>query len=113
MRDSLAFYPYVIVRIRCHSCERQGSYRLARLAAKFGPEIPMDEVMDRITVDCPWQEERRSRSQRGCKAFFPDLTGPPLPPDLPPGLAPLRVIKGGKQDNGEPREQINKRKAVK
>ena len=27
------------VRIACRVCSRRGSYRLARLAAKFGPEI--------------------------------------------------------------------------
>lgn len=112
MKDSLAFFPYVVVRIRCQSCDRQGSYRLARLAAKFGAEMPLNEVMARITVDCPWREERRARA-RGCKAFFPDLTGPPRPPDLPPGLAPLRLIKGGKQENVEAGEKQIRRKAVK
>ena len=51
--SNLASYPYVIVRIGCPQCrDRQGSYRLARLAAKFGPETPLDEVLDRIAMDC-------------------------------------------------------------
>ena len=37
-RDRLAFYPFVVVRIACRVCSRNGAYRLARLAAKFGPE---------------------------------------------------------------------------
>ena len=38
MDDRLAFYPFVVVRIACRVCSRNGAYRLARLA-KFGPEI--------------------------------------------------------------------------
>jgi hypothetical protein len=38
--DCLAHYPFVIVRIRCRVCARKASYRLARIAAKYGPEIP-------------------------------------------------------------------------
>ena len=37
-RDRLAFYPFVVVRIACRVCSRNGAYRLARLAAKFGPD---------------------------------------------------------------------------
>jgi hypothetical protein len=37
-RDCLAFYPFVVVRIACRVCSRSGAYRLARLAAKHGPE---------------------------------------------------------------------------
>src|SRR5271163_4755928 len=35
-RDKLALYPFVVVRIACRVCSRNGSYLLARLAAKFG-----------------------------------------------------------------------------
>jgi hypothetical protein len=31
--------PYVLVRLRCDACKRTGSYRLARLAVKYGAEI--------------------------------------------------------------------------
>jgi hypothetical protein len=37
-REILAYYPYVVVRIGCDRCTRKGAYRLARLAAKFGPD---------------------------------------------------------------------------
>jgi hypothetical protein len=43
-RDHLAFYPFVVVRIACRVCSRSGSYRLARLAAKFGPEITLRDL---------------------------------------------------------------------
>jgi hypothetical protein len=32
-RDRLAFYPFVVVRIACRVCSRNGAYRLARLSA--------------------------------------------------------------------------------
>lgn len=34
---SLREYPYVVVRFRCHVCQRGGDSRLAVLAHKFGP----------------------------------------------------------------------------
>ena len=32
-------FPYGHGRLRCDACKRAGSYRLARLAVKFGAEI--------------------------------------------------------------------------
>jgi len=58
--DRLALYPFVVVRIRCHVCSRRGSYRLARLAAKFGPEISLRDLTDRFSYDCPWRAEAPS-----------------------------------------------------
>jgi hypothetical protein len=48
-RDRLAFYPFVIVRIACRVCSRNGAYRLTRLAAKFGPEIGLRDLLDRFS----------------------------------------------------------------
>jgi hypothetical protein len=50
-RDCLALYPFVVVRIACRVCSRRGSYRLARLAAKYGPEISLRDVIDRFSSD--------------------------------------------------------------
>jgi hypothetical protein len=50
--DPLALYPYVVVRIGCGLCQRKGRYRLARLAAKYGAEISLDELLLRLTADC-------------------------------------------------------------
>jgi hypothetical protein len=44
-RDRLAFYPFVVVRIACRVCSRNGAYRLARLAAKFGPQIGLRDPL--------------------------------------------------------------------
>jgi hypothetical protein len=56
------FYPFVVVRIACRVCSRRGSYRLARLAAKFGPEITLRDLADRFSYDCLWRAEARSKA---------------------------------------------------
>src|SRR5947209_2405538 len=98
--DVLASFPYVVVRIGCDACKRIGSYRLARLAAKYGAEIRMDDLLDRLAGDCPdWRPRHPYRP--GCKARFVDLyQEPPRPPDLPAALLPprgLRVVGGGRE----------------
>jgi hypothetical protein len=65
-RDCLAHYPFVVVRIACRVCARRGSYRLARLAAKFGPEISLRDLTDRFSYDCMWRAE--ARGKRGVSA---------------------------------------------
>jgi hypothetical protein len=98
--DRLSSFPFVIVRIGCSLCGRNGAYRLARLAAKYGPEIPLDQLLERLAVDCPWRRGRRrqasGKDDPECRARFVDLDGPPRPPDLPPSFQGLRVIAGGK-----------------
>lgn len=97
--DRLAGYPWVVVRVACQLCPRRHAYRLARLAAKLGPEASLDEVVERVTFDCPYRGDSPRRRERkyvpNCKAYLPDLVGPRRPPDLPPGASPLRVIEGG------------------
>ena len=88
-RDRLALYPYVVVTIACRVCSRNGAYRLARLAAKFGPEISLRELLDRFSYDCLWRAEARGkRGVSACGVYLPDLDQP-RPPDLPPGLVKL------------------------
>jgi hypothetical protein len=90
--DRLAFYPYVVIRIGCRVCSRGGAYRLARLAAKFGPEIGLRDLLDRFSYDCLWRAEGRGkRGVSACGVCLPDLEQP-RPPDLPPGLIRLRVV---------------------
>ena len=87
----LVDFPYVLVRLRCDVCKRAGAYRLARLAVKYGAEILLDDLIVRLSADCPWRDEPRG----SCGARFADLP-PSFPPDLPPALLRLRVVKGGK-----------------
>jgi hypothetical protein len=60
-RDCLAHYPFVVVRIGCRVCNRRRTYRLARLAAKFGTEISLRDLTDRFSYDCMWRAEARSK----------------------------------------------------
>ena len=93
-RDSLALYPFVVVRIACRQCSRKGAYRLARLAAKFGPEITLRDLTNRFSYDCMWRAEARSKKGKSaCGVYLPDLEHK-RPPDLPPGMVKLRLVKG-------------------
>jgi hypothetical protein len=87
----LVDFPYGLVRLRCDICKRAGAYRLARLAVKFGSEILLDDLVARLSADCPWRDEPRGH---GCGARFADLP-PRRPPDMPDGKR-LRIVAGGK-----------------
>jgi hypothetical protein len=94
--EPLSRYPYVVVRVGCHYCKRRGEYRLARLAAKFGPEIELPDMLRQIAWDCEhWK--RNSRWPEGCGVYYVDLEGTRRPPDLPPEMMRLRVVGGGKR----------------
>jgi hypothetical protein len=86
----LVAFPYVLVRLRCDACKRSEAYRLARLAVKFGSEILFDDLLVRLSGDCPWRDEPRG----SCGVHFADLP-PRRPPDLP--AQRMRVIRGGKR----------------
>ena len=79
----LVDFPYVLVRLRCDVCKRAGAYRLARLAVKYGAEILLDDLIVRLSADCPWRDEPRG----SCGARFADL---------PPVMRRLRVVQGGR-----------------
>jgi hypothetical protein len=92
-RDCLAHYPFVVVRIACRVCARRGSYRRARLAAKFGPEISLHDHTDRFSYDCLWRAEARGkRCASPCGVYQPDLEQK-RPLDVPPGMVKLRLVK--------------------
>lgn len=99
----LSEYPYVTVRLACALCPRKGRYRLARLAAKFGPEAEMEEVIWRLSADCLYQRARWDRPPRKyevrCNARIVDLDEiESRPPDLAPEdrRTRLRAIDRGK-----------------
>ena len=96
----LSDYPYVTVRIACSRCSRQGRYKLARLADKYGSEMTMPHLLELLSGDCAKREGRVNIYDR-CGAFFPDLSGP-RPPDAPPkGGSKFRVLTGGHKDAAE------------
>jgi len=91
MVDTLATYPYVVVRLGCTKCSRTGSYRLARLAAKYGAEIEMLRLLECLAGDCAWWRPRHPYHE-GCGACFVDLDLPRRPPDVPGRR--LRIVSG-------------------
>ncbi len=80
MVNRLSEYPWMIVRLGCRYCNRRGQYRLARLAAKFGPEIGLDELLDKLAFDCSWRrdptERRPGKYDPKCGAMFIDRNAP-------------------------------------
>ena len=89
----LVDYPYVLVRFRCDLCKRSGQSRLARLADKYGCMTTLDELVERMTRDCPWRSDK-ALEVKGCGIYLPDLP-PRHRPDLPP--KPLKIMTGGKR----------------
>jgi hypothetical protein len=102
MVERLSDFPWVIVRIDCPLCpHRRGQYRLVRLAEKYGADIQLCDLIDRIASDCPrkslpWERSPDQYDPK-CKARFTDLEALSRPPpDLPPMMQKLIVIQGGK-----------------
>jgi hypothetical protein len=92
--DTLASFPYVTLRVACGNCRRRGSYRLARLAARYGADLTLDELLIKLTADFHLASNRTGRP--GCRAaYFPDFEIPQRPSDEP--RQPLRVIAGGER----------------
>ncbi len=86
--------------VACDLCGRNGQYRLARLAASFGPEISLDDLLDRLASDCPWRrcpgQRHAGKYEVECHACYADLMFSRPPPDLPPEMRGLRVVRGVK-----------------
>jgi hypothetical protein len=60
-RETLATYPLVSVRIACRNCRRRGSYRLARLAERYGADTTLEELLIKVTADCNLASNRTGR----------------------------------------------------
>jgi len=82
MPDTLSTYPYVVVRLACTMCSRKGSYRLARLAEKYGAQVDMRQLLEFLAGDCAYWGRPRHPYRPGCGAYFCDLESG-KPPDLP------------------------------
>jgi len=87
----LVDFPYVLVRRAATTASARWSYRLARLAVKFGAEILLDDLLVRLSADCPWRDDPRGT----CGARFEDMP-PRRSPDVPGALMRFRVVKGGR-----------------
>ena len=94
--DRLLSYPFIVVRIACTRCSRKGSYRLARLAERYGADVSMVELLHALSADCRFRQIKRVAGHyETCGAHFPDLSRPE-PPDMPPTTPRLRVVKGSR-----------------
>lgn len=68
----LVDYPYVVVRISCRFCRRRNTYRLARLAARCGPDMDLERVLDLLA--CPAGRPAKLRKMAAfCGIYYSDL----------------------------------------
>jgi hypothetical protein len=73
---------------------RRRPYRLARVG-EIRPGNHPARSTERFSYDCMWRAEAHGRKGKsGCGVYLPDLEQP-RPPDLPPGLIKLRLVKKG------------------
>ena len=94
-RDRLALYPFVVVRIGCRRLLAEAARTAWRgLPRNIGPEITLRDLTERFSYDCLWRAEARSKKGKSaCGVYLPDLEHK-RPPDLPPGMVKLRLVKG-------------------
>ncbi len=110
-------FPWIVIRFRCHYCERGGDASLVACAVRHGSNVTLGELLARFTARCPWSPQSPERKPRKyghkCGAFMPDI-GRQGPPDHPPALTALRLIDGGKDDRlpAEPRNESAKRSGL-
>lgn len=92
----LSSYPYVIVRVGCTRCTRKGSYKLGRLAQRYGAEALLPDVLKALSKDCAFAGiKRHAGHYETCGALFLDLIGD-RPPDLPAGVVMRPRLVGGR-----------------
>lgn len=70
----LADYPFELVRLACHGCERAGQYPKAVLVARYGPDALLPDLRHQL-AQCP----RRGSYSAACGVYYPDLSPNPLP----------------------------------
>jgi len=108
-------YPYIVVRFRCHVCERGGDARMVACAVSHGSYAMIGHLLRVFMRQCPWSPYDPARKPRKyghrCGAYMPDLLSG-RPPDLPPAMTGLTLIEGEKDDllPAEPRVQPSRRR---
>jgi hypothetical protein len=72
--NTLASYPFPIVRIACRFCERRGRYRLETLTTAYGATYALTDLLALLSRDCRAALERTGKF--GCRGpYLPDLEG--------------------------------------
>ena len=84
---TLAEYPWVVVTVSCKLCARRGVYRLARLAARYGPDQTLDGLLADLAHGCPYWRTKSRQYEVRCGARFEDLDRL-RPVDVPGQAAP-------------------------
>lgn len=100
----LSDYPWVIVNLSCKLCARRGRYRLARLAARYGPEQSLDGLLADLAHDCPYWRSKPRRYDPRCGARFEDLDRL-RPQDVP-------LIEGAPRQRAPSREDVPQRRST-
>jgi hypothetical protein len=65
---TLRDWPYYMVRVACDLCPRKGQYRKETLMGRFGADITMPDLRQKI-ANCP----RRDAPGEDCGAYFVNL----------------------------------------
>lgn len=90
----LSDWPWVVVRVDCKLCPRNGCYRLARLAQQFGAEMELERLIAVLARDCPyWRNDPRPYEVR-CGARLTDWDGGQPKLDMPPRSKRLEPSRG-------------------
>ena len=85
-------------------CPRKGVYRLARLAARYGPEQNLDHLLADLASSCPWWRSTPRKYDPRCGARFVDLER-----NLPPRDDPDAPVHRERQPA---REDVPRRRSV-
>lgn len=100
-QTELRDFPWIVMRFRCHYCQRQADVRLASLAWRYGIHATVSQLVSRFRLPCPWRYDNPERKPQKygmkCGAYCPDV-GRTSPPDWPPPMLGLTLIDGGKDE---------------
>lgn len=66
--QTLARYPYPIVRVACRYCTRRGQYRLERLIGIHGGDTTFEQLLASVSADCTRASDRTGRL--GCRGPY-------------------------------------------
>lgn len=81
----LVDWPWVVVDIECSLCPRQGRYRLARLAERYGAAMALDLLLEAVAADCTLmrQGEKPRQYEARCGIRYVVPPAGPAPAEAP------------------------------
>jgi hypothetical protein len=108
---TLAEYPWVVVTVSCKLCARRGVYRLARLAARYGPDQTLDGLLADLAHGCPYWRTKPRQYEVRCGARFEDLDRP-RPVDMVPAVDHAAANGNAPRAKEPPREAVPTRRSA-